>query len=371
MRLPFGWIGVQFFFVLSGYLITGILLRHRAQRLGPFLSSFYIRRSLRIFPIYFAYVGALILVAAAAARWAPRITASTAGLPLAQTSDQWPYLVTYTYNFASVIQYLRGEAITSSPFISHLWSLAIEEQFYLLFPLVVYWSRGTALPLALSLVVAGVPVLRFLAGRALIGLGWPPGVIGHHVLYTCTPFQIDSLALGGLLAVIGRERLAAWRRAPMVALGVLSGGWLLASWLYWQGPSRGFGLDSPAALMTHGRYIYAYSAVNLAGGALVAGALGDGGLATLLRARWLVYLGRLSYGMYLYHTAVKFIVLESAMYTVGGPRLRSLIAQQPVCELALFATFLLATVAVAAVSYHLLEARFLRLKDVWAPADAT
>src|ERR1700744_1968541 len=104
---PFGWIGVQVFFVLSGYLITGILMRAKAEASIEYFGRFYWRRSLRIFPVYFVFLGF-------AAFW------------FASFRDDWPWLVTYTADFAR----LRGTDI-SAPFV-HLWSLAVEEQFYLI-----------------------------------------------------------------------------------------------------------------------------------------------------------------------------------------------------------------------------------------------
>jgi peptidoglycan/LPS O-acetylase OafA/YrhL len=140
--LPAGWVGVQIFFVLSGYLITQILLREKEkQQFGDFLGRFYWRRSLRIFPLYFTFL-ALALVAY-----------TGFGEPKSFATD-WPYLATYTTNFGR----LRSTDI--GPIFVHLWSLAVEEQFYLFWPLLVYFLPMHIFKRALIAIIALTPLLR-------------------------------------------------------------------------------------------------------------------------------------------------------------------------------------------------------------------
>lgn len=145
--LPGGWAAADLFFVLSGFLITSIILKHSAER--RFLAHFYLRRGLRIWPVYYLTV----LLLAAVAPILPR-PCDFAGLP---------YLLTYTQN---VPNYWSGKAPEFTPYLAHTWSLAIEEQFYLIWPLLVCWvGRRGVVPLALALVAVSV-------GARAMGLHW-------------------------------------------------------------------------------------------------------------------------------------------------------------------------------------------------------
>jgi peptidoglycan/LPS O-acetylase OafA/YrhL len=124
--VPFGWVGVQAFFVLSGFLITGILLTAKEyNNAGHYFATFYARRSLRIFPAYYF----LILVLA--------VLASTNLIhgthDFHQFSESVPYLLSYVENFHAL-----KEDYFNSGFYSHLWTLSIEEQFYLIWPVIIW-----------------------------------------------------------------------------------------------------------------------------------------------------------------------------------------------------------------------------------------
>ena len=137
-----GWIGVQAFFVLSGFLITGILLADRDAPLRAYLRRFYWRRTLRIFPLYYGYLALLA------------VSYALRGVP-AEFADDAGALFTYTYNFT------RATDFTPTPFFTHLWSLAVEEQFYLVWPFLVHaLSRRALVALACAL-VAMAPAFRF------------------------------------------------------------------------------------------------------------------------------------------------------------------------------------------------------------------
>ncbi len=124
--LPFGWVGVQIFFVLSGYLITRLLVEARGERLRSYLRTFYGRRSLRIFPLYFA----VILVC-----W----LALSAGISLNGVAAGLPFAATYTYNLFHASSHFEH-----SKLITHFWSLCVEEQFYLVWPFLITSARHAA-----------------------------------------------------------------------------------------------------------------------------------------------------------------------------------------------------------------------------------
>ena len=147
-----GWIGVQWFFVLSGFLITRLLLgMERGQGRWRAWWHFVGRRALRIFPVYYAFLGAVLL-------------AATLGLlPRGPVFEQAPWVASYTYNWLSA-----GADLERTRAFDHLWSLAIEEQFYLLWPLLVLGLSRRGLWIACGLLVAAGPLLR-----GIIAGWWP------------------------------------------------------------------------------------------------------------------------------------------------------------------------------------------------------
>ena len=183
-----GWIGVQLFFVLSGYLITSILVKDRGQPLKDYLKRFYWRRSLRIFPLYYLYLF-VILVAFVVLKIPPAFR------------DQWPFLFTYTYNVRHILPNYDG-----SELLIHLWSLSVEEQFYLIWPLLVYMVATRRFRSLLVAIVVGIPLVRLVTSVLLIGAGKDPLYMGT-VLYTITPFQIDAFAIGAIVATVKFPRI--------------------------------------------------------------------------------------------------------------------------------------------------------------------
>lgn len=165
-RLPFGWAAVDLFFVLSGYLITGIVLRHGGSR--GFLPRFYMRRGLRVWPIYYGLVLSIVVIG-----------------PFLPRPVRWeglPYVLTFTQGTPI---YWSSDAPFFSPYLGHAWTLAIEEQFYLLWPvLILLVGRRGVIPLA-SAAIAGAVMARALGMRTTLLAG-----------------RCDGLALGAILAVL-------------------------------------------------------------------------------------------------------------------------------------------------------------------------
>jgi peptidoglycan/LPS O-acetylase OafA/YrhL len=142
--LEFGWAGVQLFFVLSGFLITAVLYRQKGAHLGPYIQRFYWRRFLRIFPVYYAYLALLSLLIAV--RLVPK-----------DVSSHLPYAFAYLYDFV----YAQG-VLTPSKTISHFWSLSVEEQFYLVWPFVIFFCTKRTLEWVLWAIVVTGPLIRYL-----------------------------------------------------------------------------------------------------------------------------------------------------------------------------------------------------------------
>jgi peptidoglycan/LPS O-acetylase OafA/YrhL len=198
--LPWGWAGVNVFFVLSGFLITGILFDsrndpHRAR-------NFYIRRALRIFPLYYCV---FLLVAALNPVFHWRWSIYWSAWPL-YLANFLPFISPTVLIDASPLQFAAWAWLRTPLFpglilyLGHFWSLCVEEQFYFVWPWIVFGKRSRrALIWTCGLVVIIVPCLRVLAQHTA-----PAWMLQASLLDRATPFQIDSLLLGGLVALLWR-----------------------------------------------------------------------------------------------------------------------------------------------------------------------
>jgi peptidoglycan/LPS O-acetylase OafA/YrhL len=327
--ISFGNIGVQLFFVLSGFLITRILLGIRDRYLAgetsvaSQLTSFQLSRIARIWPVAFL---TLALVYAAGDRFEQRADMG------------WHAL------FASnVLFFLRGDFHSN---LAHFWSLAVEQQFYLVWPLVVLLApRARLEPIILTLVVVA-PLSR---------LGLHAAGFTKFAQFNVLPFaSLDSLGSGALVAVWSRmaaaetaERWRVLRRAAAVAVAGL-----VALRL-----SAGVGLDLPANLE---QTLYAVAFAGL----IAAAQSGiNGKVGRLLSWAPLVWLGGISYGVYVYHMFAPRIV---------GAGLRGVEAPQILqAGVPLFIASALLTLAAANVSWLLMERPVLALRKSWQPPTAS
>lgn len=315
-----GWAGVDLFFVLSGFLITGILLRAKAE--PHYLRNFYARRALRILPLYYAVVLFHLYV------W-----------PTARfgTWEQISYL-TYWSNFW---QAANPAIYEHSPGLGVTWSLAIEEQFYLVWPFLVLWlSRRWLLRLAFSTLVFSL-LLRLSLLQS--GAHW-------WSVYALTPCRVDALAVGAALALL-RPRPGPAARVVVVAAmaGLVGLGYYQGHW-------------SPRGAMMEG--IGFTLTATMAGGLLVL-ATGNGLVAALCRQRWLRTYGKYSYAIYLLHVPV----MEALVPLCIGPqpvlpllRIAEATGSLWPASLAFVVVCCVAFLLAGALSFHLFERHFLSLK---------
>jgi peptidoglycan/LPS O-acetylase OafA/YrhL len=321
--LGWTWSGVDLFFVLSGFLIGGILMTHRdSQR---YYRTFYLRRACRIVPAYFLVVGlAFAFMALEERRLVPPV-------PFRKLLPAWTYL-TFTQNL-----FMASHNGFGSQFLSPTWSLAVEEQFYLLVPLIVRLVSPRRLPLVLLAGILTAPALRLWLGVGADGAA----PLGSYVLM---PARADALLLGVLAAW-------AWRAEGFRRFVREAGGWILlpaavcavAVAILAQG-----GGEPLTPGMAHGGFSWlslGYACVVLAA-ASHAPALGG--------LRWgpLQALGRVSYATYLVHLPVLRIVhfaLRGDFPSVTGATAAG------VTLLAL-----VVTVALAAVSWRFFEGPIVR-----------
>jgi len=316
-KFYFGWAAVDLFFVLSGFLITSIILKNCGGK--GFLLPFYSRRGLRIWPIYYLAILALILVN----RFLPSPYHLREGLP---------YYLTYTQNLW-LYAFKAGPNLRP---LAHTWTLAVEEQFYVFWPLLI-WLFGRRSVIALCALFTVVPVGARLAG-------FHP----HLLLSHC-----DGFALGGFLAAIMFFKPEAASRSlsfPLICLLACLGAvgyFLIGGHIF-----RGKLLDDSASPggPWPGPTILALNVLFVGVVGLLICFRGSRWLA-VLRMRWLVYLGEISYGLYLYHFILIKIVGQIVEYS-GTARTTKIRAAE------FFASILL-----AALSWEIIEKPILRLKN--------
>lgn len=328
-----GWIGVELFFVLSGFLITGILLDEPARSSSEegsspnwtaSLKGFYIRRSLRIFPLYYAFLVLYFLVAP--------LFAPSLARPFAEVKWYWVYLSNWSCLWWGVL-----------PGLGHVWSLAVEEQFYLVWPwLVGGLSRRFFLSICLSIVIVAFGAR----------LGFWAIKIDDAWIYCSTVTRMDALAIGALLALglrseVWRARIASKRgRVSIAVVGAL---------LLLMVKTHGMNRHNPLV------QIVGYLLIAVASAALVAYAAWPSP-PRLLAHPVLRFFGRYSYGIYIIHAPLKHLAFDT-----WKPTIEAHLESHPVATDVAFILVLTAvTIGVALVSWTVLEKPCLRLKERWA-----
>ena len=324
-----GWSGVELFFVLSGFLITGILLRTKAA--DNYFSSFYMRRFLRIFPIYYFVVTLGLLIAPHNSWWNSMLP------PLEKTRNAYYF---YLQNWPVFWNHANFMPISV---FGHFWSLAVEEQFYVVWPLVVWllpetgilWLCGAGLVLALPLRIYIVHLYA-----------------GDFTVMALTASRMDGLLIGAMLSIFLRRG-----RVPM-------------RWIY-LALTVGFGLLGYIAVFHHKELIATYiymPTIGVTGFALVMGAflaLSQHPIAWLhriLTLGWLRTTGKYSYGMYIYHVPIYLIATQILTRQLGWE------FPMPLrFALVYIAGLIGVTFLVAKLSYDYFESRILALKKYCKP----
>ena len=333
----FGWAGVDLFFVLSGFLITGILWEAKGGH--HYFRNFYARRTLRIFPLYYAVMVLLLVVL-------PRLPHPQAAR-YGAVGDEQVWYWTYLSNFAIG---LRHRWDLGSLDVS--WSLAIEEQFYLLWPAVVLLLGRRSL-MAFCVAVIGVAVLT---RTALTLAGAHPITIS-----LLTPCRMDALAVGAFLALAVRgpggvaALLPRARRAAAVSLLLLAG--LFAA----QGPKWGV-VRGPGQVVGYSLLAVLYGGVLL----LAVSHRRTGPLNRLFSRPLLTTFGRYSYALYLFHLPISVCLRESAL---RPGRIPPLFASHLPGQLLFYAAGIGLSLAAAWLSWRFYEGPILSLKRFFPAAQ--
>ena len=334
----YGSYGVELFFILSGFLITGILYDARNQ--PHYFRNFYMRRLLRIFPLYYGVLALLFFVAPLM----PLLRGPTLDFLVDHQAWAWLYAVNI---------YIANEGEWSFSYLDHFWSLAIEEHFYLLWPLVVFLlARRPRTLIAVSLATALCATLARLTG-SLMGLSW-------WTTYVLTPFRLDGLALGAFLAVSARQSAGLDRLVRLLPCVVAVVGGLLAVTFVWTRLVSRQELE--LVLPVRAALILALLACLLVW-ALIAPERST--TSRFFRSRFMVFLGTYSYGLYVYHHFISYYLSSNRTEF----ELASWIGSHTAAVALQAAVGASASLAVAYVSYELFEKRFLRLKRLFETAE--
>ena len=321
---PGGKYGVDIFFVLSGYLITGLLLAEQHKTGTVSLRNFYVRRALRLVPGLVLLIGYTAFVVVVVGHNAEGRSAFIAVIP--------------------VVFYVGNWAVAANPkqlgLFGHTWTLALEEQFYLCWPPVLKWSlrrdpKARRIATGLAVAVVAIGLLRAALTVAHVGNIYQP------------IWRFDGLFLGSLLAVfldrIDDGRLRRRLQSPVLALAAFAVVFVLS-------------LELPTHTRLEG---IGGLSLFLVGAAVVVGyaALADQrrGLNRVLSLKPLAGLGRISYGVYLFHPATNELIHSTSISHLPNG-----------VEVLIHET---ASIAIAAASYLLIERRILALKARFQPLD--
>ena len=363
LSIPWGWAGVDLFFVISGFLITGILFDTRSDQHR--VRNFYVRRTLRIFPLYYGIM-LTIVVSWPLMHW--------------QIDGHWLVWILYLGNFARFVSpYAQDDslqrladfqpvAVVASKhiplFLGHFWSLCVEEQFYFVWPWIVFWIRdrrrlavvcAITVPLCLAMRITGQHIL-------------PPWMLDKEILYRETPFRLDALLIGGLIALIlsGARKDALLRAArillPIGCMIVLI--WALAIRSVWRRPY----------IYPDWKFTWGLTAADVLSALLILAALQTGSITNrIFQIRPLRWLGRISYGAYVFHDIphplYAFVADKLVRRLEAGWRLSEK-SQQLHVTLLTAGIALACTLFLSWISFRFFESFFLNLKERWTIRSA-
>jgi len=308
-----GFLGVDIFFVLSGFLITSILLREQSTTGRVRFGEFYRRRALRLLPALFAFLAVHV------------IYASIIHVQAAIERSSIIAAAFYYYNWKLVSSFP-----VVRPELTHLWSLSIEEQFYFVWPAILIFLLGVRRRLSTVVIAMGASILAIAVWRMILARHVSPGLV-----YFRTDAQADALLVGALTAHLWMRGKVPWKRflapAAWVALAFMT--------------VCIFRLESDSQFLYNG----GFTLIAIAVAVMLLATLETSWLPVrALMTRPLRAVGRVSYGLYLWHVLVFSIVVD---HTRTAP-----VAVRIVLAFAI-------TAVVTAASWYLIERPFLRLKD--------
>jgi peptidoglycan/LPS O-acetylase OafA/YrhL len=339
----FGWIGLWIFFSLSGFLITDSLLKLKTLSIGSYFGRFYLKRAFRILPAFLVFFSIGLALYFTLPRW------------LAGNSDlsrYWIYIVTFTFNHYPA---------TPSYWFGHLWSLSLEEQFYVVWPwLVFFLSKNWFKRIVLCWILAA-PILRLI-------FPWFYGSSEADMMDGSLLCQADAFAIGGCVAIF-RDEMPGPRRSKMLMWIMTLAVILIGLVCYFRGQHviveglrawTGRPQSTAAAyfrtlgwvrILNH-QYVWGYSVINIWAATLILACL-RGTAPLFLNFPPLVFLGRISYGAYLSHMPLLGIYLYY-FHPIDPFSIRGFM---------IFLVWFATVILVSWLSFRFIEVPFLRLKN--------
>jgi peptidoglycan/LPS O-acetylase OafA/YrhL len=304
-KMPFGFIGVSFFFVLSGKLITSILLNAKSSKntLSNNLKTFYVRRTIRIFPAYYLFLGTCLFLGSI------------------DMKEHYLYFLSYTQNI------LFFKTANYAGMLSPTWTLAVEEQFYLIWPLFILLIRKKYLKKAIIACIIISPLFRVFA--ILLAQKYNQSSALNLALM---PSNLICLCIGGLLSLLESEESVLLtfiynKFVPFVAL--------IISLPIIHFTKNGFLVSIMQQVLISILSVWTLYSIS---------ANKDYFLNKVLKNKITTYLGKISYGMYLYHTIASVLIFKLFGYSFDSKS-----------DIRLFTYNLLSTITVSSISWFLFE----------------
>lgn len=349
--IEFGWAGVQLFFVLSGFLITGILLDMKdSLSTREYFTKFYGRRFLRIFPLYYFYLVAMAVVA----HWLMSLDFRPKYMQI--YFDQVWSAAFYVYDI-----FYRALSFQQSQFLDHFWSLSVEEQFYIIWPVLLlsvprnYLKRLFILFMILGATFRVILYLMYLSGSTLWFFREP----FELVIYSWPLSHLDAFAFG---AYISRYKI--WRaKEQLLFLALLVPAMGYAATYIATGNIgliSALGYDLP--LRVAYQFIWGPTILNYFFALVIYCVVYEEILTRFLDLPWLRYIGKISYGIYVYHFPILWLIANFLEERVPGQ-----VAHWVYVTVSFFTTII-----ISSLSYYLLEKPILNLKDRffhWSAAE--
>jgi peptidoglycan/LPS O-acetylase OafA/YrhL len=339
--LQFGWVGVSLFFVLSGFLITDILLyMKRSLSTKDYFFNFYGRRFLRIFPLYYFYLFLMAVVTT----WLLSISYRPHFMQI--YLDQFKYAAFYVYDF-----FFGTINFKFSYFLDHFWSLSVEEQFYIFWPLLILLVPEKSLKkLFLSFILLGIifRIVFLLVYRAEVFHFFANTV--QLAIFPLPFTHMDAFALGAYISrfSIPRAKEQFFLLLPLLPLVGFTSQFLATGEI---GAVSSIGF--PHLLPNAYQFLWGYTFLNYFCAVTIYSVAKYGLFTRFLEWAPLRYLGKISYGLYVYHLPIVWFAIRIRDFGVEDP------FAKPIIALISF----LGTLLVASLSYKYLEKPMLNLKD--------
>lgn len=369
IRIPygFGWIGLQMFFVMSGYLISMLLLidKEKEYSFGKLIKNFYARRAFRIFPLYFSFLLFWLFLSL--------LFAHSKNDHLQNIFLEFKYnakfLFTYTYNLKDIINFNLGQNFRISPMFAPLWSLSLEEQFYLIIPFLVYFLSEKNLKRVLITIIIISPFIRIFGVSYLNGYfpenstvpGYEKKFIISWIIHHHTIFQLDSLCIGTLIPLVNWSRFKKYLQPVFWSLLVLY--FILTfsvTYLIMQRDILSFreAMTEPYYMTEYGQPFYIYTLVNVLSALFLIMVLENVRRFSIFSKPFFVELGKISYGMYILQTTVIlfFFIIANQFFS------QTQIGESMILQIVYFILIWLLIMGAGKFSFKYFESYFLKFK---------